>query len=281
MLRFKKRNQIPKKVLVYGLDGTGKSTFAETYCTQNNLKAVCLDVDDTNFTQIPLVEFERSNHIKVKEQVLKFIDDVKDSEDFDTVIIDGVSSLLNLLVSNSKGLKMYGDRTVALNKIINELARSKLNFILVGQIDLETEDKEDISTAVVNINSIVNEKYYCYKEKGEYLYETRKCRVADDLELLEAMASQNTTVKKSSKKEISKVQETFKTANKVSREENKVQKEAKQIIENVEKNPIYKELNLFSAKLELAKLMKENKFIKDNCEEILKCLEVLLNGTSN
>ena len=128
-----------------------------------------------------------------------FIEDVKKSEDFDTVIIDGVSSLLNLLVSDSKGIKMYGDRTVALNKILNELAKSKLNFILIGQIDLET-DKDEISSAVVNINSIVNEKYLCFIEKGQYLSEVKKLRVEDDFELLEAEASQNTTVKKPSRK---------------------------------------------------------------------------------
>lgn len=186
-LKFKQRNSRPKKVLIYGLDGTGKSTFAEEYCKKHQLNAVCIDIDDTNFTSIPCIEFERSNHLKVKNQVLTFIEDVKKSEDFDTVIIDGVSSLLNLLVSDSKGIKMYGDRTVALNKILNELARSKLNFILIGQIDLET-DRDEISSAVVNINSIVNEKYLCFIEKGQYLSEAKKLRVEDDFELLEAEA---------------------------------------------------------------------------------------------
>ena len=188
VLKFKKKNQRPKKVLIYGLDGTGKSTLAEEYCKKHQLNAVCIDIDDTNFTNIPCIEFERSNHLKVKNQVLTFIDDVKKSDDFDTVIIDGVSSLLNLLVSDSKGIKMYGDRTVALNKILNELAKSKLNFILIGQIDLET-DRDEISSAVVNINSIVNEKYLCYIEKGQYLSETKKLRVEDDLEALEAEAT--------------------------------------------------------------------------------------------
>lgn len=268
VLKFKKRQTIPKKVLVYGLDGSGKSTFAADYCVKHNLNAVCLDVDDTNFTQIPLVEFERSNHIKVKDQILAFIDDVKNSE-YDTVILDGVSSLLNLLVSNSKGLKMYGDRTVALNKIINELARSKLNFILVGQIDLETENREDLSTAVVNINSIVNEKYYCYKEKGQYLFEVKKLRVETDYDLLEAQAKPKSNAV---------VQETFTTANNINREKEKVQEEAEKIIASVKRKPIYKEVNILSAKLELANVINENKFVKENSEAILKRLEVLLNG---
>ena len=263
VLKLKNRNKIPKKVLVYGLDGSGKSTFAENYCKSHNLNAVCLDIDDTNFTQIPIVEFERSNHIKVKDQVLNFIDDVKDSE-FDTLIIDGVSSLLNLLVSNAKGLKMYGDRTVALNKIINELAKSHLNFILVGQIDLETENKEDISTAIVNINSIVNEKYYCFIEKGKYLFETKKCRTIDDLDLLEAKAKP--------KKVKPKKQNTFQTANNVNNEKTSSRIMAEAIIENLPKP------TLLDAKVELARLCKEKNINPKECDDILKCLEVLLNG---
>ena len=180
-LKIKKRRTIPKKVLIYGLDGSGKSTFAEMYCKQNNLNPICLDVDDTNFTSVPLVEFDRSSHIKVKEQVLSFIKEVQNSE-YDTIILDGVSSLLNLLVSNGKGINKYGDRTVALNKIINELARSKLNFILVGQIDLETA-KDDVSVAVVNVNSIVNEKYYCYRDaKGDFKQDVKKFRRLAEVE---------------------------------------------------------------------------------------------------
>lgn len=181
-LKLKTRTSMPKKVLIYGMDGTGKSTFAEQYCKENNLHPVCLDVDDTNFTNIPCIEFERSTHLKVKEQVLQFIKDVQASDDFDTIVIDGISSLLLLLVSNSKGISKYGDRTNALNKIINELARSRLNFILVGQIDMTIS--EEVSTAVVNINSIVNEKYYCsYDEAtGKYKQEVKKYRGLEQVE---------------------------------------------------------------------------------------------------
>ena len=201
-LKLKQRNTMPKKVLIYGMDGTGKSTFAEQYCEENNLNPVCLDVDDTNFTNIPCIEFERSSHIKVKEQVLQFIKDVKESE-YDTIVIDGISSLLLLLVSNSKGISKYGDRTNALNKIINELARSRLNFILVGQIDMSVS--EEVSTAVVNINSIVNEKYLCtYDEAtGKYKQEVKKYR---GLQQAEAEAHKQATKKK---------EPSFSTANKV------------------------------------------------------------------
>ena len=257
VLKIKQRNAIPKKVLIYGLDGTGKSTFAETYCKKHNLKPVCLDVDDTNFTSIPVIEFERSNHVKVKNQVLRFIEDVKESE-FDTVIIDGVSSLLNLLVSDSKGIKMYGDRTVALNKIINELARSKLNFILIGQIDLETE-RDEISAAVVNVNSIVNEKYYCYKEKGQYLSEVKKLRVVTDYDKLEAEA-------KETSKQKPVTHRPKKPVKKTKRMDDAEEIAASIIMELPEKT-------ILAAKMELARLLKDGIINKDDCEPILKELE--------
>lgn len=263
VLKFKKRNSRPKKVLVYGLDGSGKSTFAESYCKKHQLNAVCIDVDDTNFTNIPIVEFERSNHLKVKNQILTFIDDVKESEDYDTVIIDGVSSLLNLLVSDSKGLKMYGDRTVALNKILNELAKSRLNFILIGQIDLETENRDEISSAVVNINSIVNEKYLCYIEKGQYLSEVKKLRVEDDLELLEA------TVKPEPKKvppKIEKLQEVIERANPM----DNAAEIAQSIIEELPKK------NIVKAYEELIRLNRGGIISDAECPEIKVELERLL-----
>ena len=181
VLKIRERKTLPKKVLIYGLDGSGKSTFAESFCRENNLKPICVDIDDTNFTSIPCIEFERTNHLKVKEQIINFIQDVKESDDYDTIVIDGVSSLLNLLVSNSKGIAKYGDRTSALNRIINELVKSRKNFLLVGQIDLETLDS-DSSTAVVNINSIVNEKYKCIFDGKRYSQEVKKFRRLEQIE---------------------------------------------------------------------------------------------------
>ena len=268
MLKIKQRKSIPKKVLIYGLDGSGKSTFAETYCNENNLKAVCLDVDDTNFTNIPAVEFERSTHIKVKDQVLAFIRDVEKSEDFDTLIIDGVSSLLNLLVSNGKGINKYGDRTVALNKIINELARSRLNFILIGQIDLETGNGEEVSVAVVNINSIVNEKYLCIYDGKQYTTEVKKYRVATDYDKLEAEGHM--------KQRPSKNLSNFQTANNYQNTETDVRKQAKAIITSLEIQN--KEVNLLNAKIQMMEHYKKGEIQDSDCEKILKELEVLLNG---
>ena len=36
MLEFEDKKELKKKVLIYGEDGSGKSTFAETYCTKKS-----------------------------------------------------------------------------------------------------------------------------------------------------------------------------------------------------------------------------------------------------
>ena len=52
VLQFKRRSSETnlKKVMIYGHDGTGKSTFAENYCNKNGLNPVVIDIDDTNYT---------------------------------------------------------------------------------------------------------------------------------------------------------------------------------------------------------------------------------------
>ena len=115
------------------------------------------------------------------------------------------------------------------------------------------------SKAVINVNSIINEKYRCIYESGKYLYETEKYRVL-------------------SEDKVEEVNETFETADKVNREKDLVYEKAQKVIQNVKRKPIYKEVNLFNAKMELARLMKQDEFTKNNCDDIFECLEVLLNG---
>ena len=253
---------MPKKVLIYGVDGTGKSTFAEKYCNDNGLNPVGVDIDNTNFTGVPCIEFDRNTHLKVKEQILKFIADAKQSE-YDTIMIDGVSSLLNLLVSNGKGLNKYGDRTTALNKIINELERSRMNFVLIGQIDLDSSGG-DVSTAVVNVNSIVNEKYYCYiDDKGNYCQDVKKFRRLEQIEAEVTPKPQKVPepqVVKDPEPEEAKETNFFDSSREIA-------------------ESIYKELenkNETSAKLELLKLKKQGVISDEECLEILDELRRLL-----
>ena len=179
-LTFKKRGvNDKKKVMIYGNDGTGKSTYAETYCRKNGLNPVVIDIDDTNFTNLPIVELEfeendKKNYFRIKDTFKKVC-----LSDFDTIIIDGVTSLLEMLVSSANGLKAYKDRSDRFNELLLMLQNSNKHIIYIGQADMKVIYSEDHQSnkSVIKINSIVNEKYHCYfGEKGEFKVETEKYR---------------------------------------------------------------------------------------------------------
>ena len=105
--------------------------------------------------------------------------------EYDTIILDGVTSLLELLTSKAKGMAAYSDRSKRWNDILRALLISKKNLIFVGQIDMElifTPDAQS-SKAVIKVNSMVNEKYYTYiDDKGQYLHTVKKFRTLDQME---------------------------------------------------------------------------------------------------
>ena len=181
MLKFKNRKEKVnlKKVLVYGLDGSGKSTFASKYCKDNNLTPIVLDIDDTNYCDDPIVDLDLRNDIKTYDNIITTIKEIKKSEDFDTIILDGVTSLLELLVSRANGLKKYSDRAERWNDILRALLNSGKNIIFIGQADMEviyTEEHQS-SKAVIKVNSLVNEKYECFvTEEGEFSHRVKKYR---------------------------------------------------------------------------------------------------------
>lgn len=179
-LTFKTRGaNDKKKVMIYGNDGTGKSTYAETYCKDNGLSAVCIDIDDTNYTNIPLVEIDTRSDITTFNSICKVIELITEDDRFDTIIVDGVTSLIEMLVSKANGLKKYADRSERFTKILRLLQTSGKNIIWIGQADMKviyTEDHQS-NKIVIKINSIVNEKYHCYIDnKGNYEVETEKIR---------------------------------------------------------------------------------------------------------
>ena len=195
VLKFKDRTKEPslKKVLIYGMDGSGKSTFAEQYCRQHGLNPVCIDIDDTNYTNVPIVEVNLTTDLTTYNTVKSVIQDVGKSKEFDTIILDGVTSLLELLTSKAKGMAAYSDRSKRWNDILRALLVSKKNIIFVGQIDMElifTPDAQS-SKAVIKVNSMVNEKYYTYiDEKGNYCHDTKKFRTLGTIEEIEAAVIQ-------------------------------------------------------------------------------------------
>lgn len=178
MLNFKDRSKSNlKKVMIYGNDGTGKSTFAEQYCKEHGLNPVVFDIDDTNYTNLPILEVDLGNDIKTYKNIKKAIDEIKSSE-FDTIILDGVTSLLEMLVSKAKGLKKYSDRAERFQDILRSLLSSSCHLIFIGQADMEVIYNEEFQSSkmVIKVNSLVNEKYLCYKKKEGFSHKVVKFR---------------------------------------------------------------------------------------------------------
>lgn len=183
MIEFETKEDMPRKVLIYGEDGTGKSTFAAKYCEKHGLKAVVVDVDKTNFTDVPSVKIDLSNHIKATRNMESLIRELTDNNDYDTIIIDGIDSLLANLESNDSGLARYNARAKNFQKILNSLLASNLNLIMIGQIILKVVENNEVqpNKQFVKINSFVNEKYKTVRtgsniDNFKYSYETEKFR---------------------------------------------------------------------------------------------------------
>jgi adenosyl cobinamide kinase/adenosyl cobinamide phosphate guanylyltransferase len=186
-LKLKVRNteNSKKKVMIYGNDGTGKSTFAEEYCKNNGLNPIVIDVDDTNFTNLPIVEVDLSTDLKAYKFVKNIVNEVVQSGEFDTIILDGVTSYLEMLVSKANGLKKYSDRAERFQDVLRTLLSSGMHLIFIGQSDMKViyNEEHQSNKMVIKINSLVNEKYHCYvDDKGRYKVETEKYRVVEDSE---------------------------------------------------------------------------------------------------
>lgn len=179
VLKFKQRgtNDL-KKVMIYGNDGTGKSTFAETYCHENNLHPIVIDIDDTNYTNLPILDLDFGTDIKTYQNIKNAIAEISKSGDFDTIIIDGVTSLLEMLVSKAKGLKKYSDRAERFQDLLRALLSSGKHLIFIGQADMEVIYNEEFQSSkmVIKVNSLVNEKYLCYKKKEGFSHKVVKFR---------------------------------------------------------------------------------------------------------
>lgn len=174
-----------KKVMIYGLDKSGKSTFAERYCKENGLNPIVIDIDDTNYTSLDLIIPSTVSALQTQQTVIKAINQVQDMAEYDTIILDGVSSLLEHLTGVGKGMNVYSDRAKSWNMILRKLKNSGKNLIFIGQIDMRIseDDSQQPSKAIIHVNSLVNERYYTYvvtKGKSkEYLVETEVKRVKE------------------------------------------------------------------------------------------------------
>ena len=260
-LKDRKHEKNLKKVLIYGMDGSGKSSFAEQYCRDNNLNPICIDIDDTNYTNVPIVEINLSTDLTTYNSIKETIKEITKSE-YDTIILDGVTSLLELLTSKAKGMAAYSDRSKRWNDILRALLISRKNIIFVGQIDMElifTPDAQS-SKAVIKVNSMVNEKYYTYiDDKGQYCNDVKKFRT---LEQIESEAKPQPKVKAKPKP---KAKEEY---------EEVMFESCREIAESIVAE--LPQRNMLMAKLKLKELVDTRVLNNDECPAILKEIEVIL-----
>ena len=160
-----------KKVLIVGATKSGKSTYCEKYCDDEGLNAVVVDIEDTNYTDMPLVnDIDLSSDMKAYRTMKKLIKEIEVSE-FDTIVIDGIDSLIEAFLSDANGLKAFSDRSKTFNKLIRDLDKSGLNVIFIGQppCDLEYyKGDENPNKCIIRLNARVNEVYRCTKTNGKY-----------------------------------------------------------------------------------------------------------------
>lgn len=177
-----KKDKKTLKVLLYGDDGTGKSTFAEKYCKDHQLHPIVIDIDGTNFTKLGenrAVAMNSNNDKTLTRSIINTIKAVHSNEEFDTIIIDGASSLADLLCSEARGLAKFSDRATHLKQIIKNLNDYNINVIWVGHDDfgpVDVQDGKQKSSFCRKICASVNESYCCTVEKGNFTVEQTKNR---------------------------------------------------------------------------------------------------------
>lgn len=167
-----------KKVLIYGEDGSGKSTFAEKYCKDHNLNPLVLDIEDTNYTSLPMInDFDLSSDMKAYRFMKNILTQIETME-YDTLIIDGIDSLIDAFISEANGLKCYADRSKTFIKFLRDCTKTNKNLIFVGQAPVDLDyyrgSTTTPNTCIIKLNATVNEKY---RMLDKFKVETVKYRV--------------------------------------------------------------------------------------------------------
>lgn len=183
-LKIKKRTEGPstKKVMIYGEDGSGKSTFAEKYCKKYGLKAIVIDIDDTNYTDMDIVNVNMKSDLTLFNTLNKTIEAINES-DYDTIVIDGTGSIFEGLTSTAKGMRKYADRAERFNLLLRTFLATKKNLIFIGQVDMKVIYNEEHQTpkAIIKLNSLMNERYCTVRDGNEFSVECEKYRGDDSM----------------------------------------------------------------------------------------------------
>ena len=196
MVKIQKRNELPvlKKILVMGAPKSGKSTFVEQYCKDNSLNAVVIDIDDTNYTDMPLIRPNAG--LKDCKLVRDSFDDlifdavmdgisIAKKEGYDTIVIDGWTLFMSDMEGEAVGWEKINKKNSKLRMTLKKLRLSGMNIIIIGQSDMKiVVDKETneikSNKAVLDINSFVNEVYECTCSNGVYRVNTIAKRTLTD-----------------------------------------------------------------------------------------------------
>lgn len=165
-MKFKNMENRPLKILIYGQDGTGKTYTAVKYCRDHQLKPVLIDVEDTCHEDVPVVDIKQNNHLTITKGIVDTIKEIESSTEYDTLILDGVSTLLEELVSSDYGWKAYKARNDNFGQILKALRKTGINIIFIGQEDMRVivSDEYTSNKIIIKINAMVNKKFYCSRD---------------------------------------------------------------------------------------------------------------------
>lgn len=168
MLNIKKRNDGNnlEKVLIFGKDGTFKSNFATKYCEKNKLNPIVFDFDRTNYSNLDIIDdFDLSNDRRAFKGINTALTEIC-KLDYDTVILDGITTVIESFTGSGAGLAAYSTRSKLFYKLIHMLQNLNKNLIFIGQEDADLDfykEDESPSKVIIRLNAICNKKFRCSK----------------------------------------------------------------------------------------------------------------------
>lgn len=167
-MNIKKRseNNNLERILIIGQDGSFKSNFAAKYCEKTKLNPIVLDFDKTNYSNLDIVDdFDLSNDRRAFKGINTVLDEISKLE-YDTVIMDGITTVIESFIGSGSGLSAYSSRSKLFYKLIHKLQGMNKHLIFIGQEDADLDfykENESPSKVIIRLNAICNKKFRCSK----------------------------------------------------------------------------------------------------------------------